>query len=91
MQYYVQFPTTKLGQARPLKELKAFDKVEVEAGKSRISKIELDKYSVSFYDEGRACWFAQKGTYVVHIGTSVVEIVEKIEISVAEDFTWTGV
>jgi beta-glucosidase len=91
VQYYVQFPDTRIGQSRPFKELKAFTKIEVEASESKISKVVLDKYSVSFYDSERACWFAQKGKYTVHICFSVADIVNEVRFEVAEDFTWTGV
>lgn len=90
IQFYVQFPET-YGNLRPLKELKAFTKVALAPGESKTATVLLDRNSVSFYDAEKSCWTAKKGIYVIHVGSSVVDIAEEVEFIVPEDFTWTGV
>jgi beta-glucosidase len=65
IQFYVQSPETWVGQARPFKELKAFAKVALDLGQSKVVTVELDKYSVSIYDEANSCWQAKNATYNV--------------------------
>jgi beta-glucosidase len=76
---------------RPLKELKAFEKVEVGVGAREEVSVELDRYAVSYYDEMGCCWRAVKGTYAVLAGFSAVDIVGRVEFEVEEEFVWTGV
>lgn len=74
---------------RPVKELKAFEKPEIEAGASKQVTVSLDKYSVSVY--GTDSWYAEQGRYEVLVGLSSVNIVASAEFIVSESFTWTGV
>lgn len=91
VQLYIQSPKISIGQPRPLKELKAFAKIGLDKGQSEMITMQLDKYSVSFYDESNALWRAQKGVYNILVGTSAVDIVASVSFAVPRDFTWTGV
>ncbi|RDW61455.1 hypothetical protein BP5796_11347 [Coleophoma crateriformis] len=91
VQFYVQLPETTIGRTRPVKELKAFSKVELAAGQEKTISVILDKYSLSIYDADSACWRALKGDFAVLVGTSSVDISTRTAFSVAEEFTWTGV
>lgn len=91
VQFYVQMPETTLGLRRPLKELKAFTKVEVDAGQQVLTKVILDRYSFSVYDAESSCWKGLQGVHKIHVGTSSCEISATVNIAVAESFTWTGV
>jgi beta-glucosidase len=91
VQFYVQFPQQATGAARPLKELKAFEKVELAAAQETTVKVILDKDAISFYDAEIKAWRAQKGEYVVLVGTSTKDIRGKTTFEVPQEFTWTGV
>lgn len=73
---------------RPIKELKAFEKPEIEAGASKKVSVSLDKYAVSIYDTDS--WRAERGRYEVLVGLSSDNIVARAEFEVSKDFTWTG-
>lgn len=76
---------------RPLKELRAFKKVALEAGEARDIVITLDRDAVSFYNSQQMCWEARPGAYKVLVGLSSVDITHSIDFTVDKDFTWTGV
>ncbi|PSK55226.1 Beta-glucosidase 1 [Elsinoe australis] len=90
VQVYISDPKSKV--IRPKKELKAFKKVDVEAGETKTVEIELDKYAVSFWDEEVEKWLAEKGAFEVVIAKSAdpsAEVLRK-EFMLAESFTWSG-
>jgi beta-glucosidase len=89
LQFYVQ-PQFDGPVSRPVKELKAFKKQELEAGSKKKVSVELDKYAVSFYDVEEDCWSALKGVYRVLVGFSADEIVGSVNLEVQEGFLWTG-
>lgn len=87
----VQFYVGRVGASkhdRPVKELKAFQKPELDVGASTQLKVSLDKYAVSFYDQDT--WRAEEGDYEVLVGLSSVDIVARSALEVSEDFTWNG-
>jgi len=56
---------------RPVKELKGFEKVVLERGERRTVEIELRvRDAISFWDEQRDAWCAEKGEYEVVVGNS---------------------
>lgn len=59
---------------RPEKELQAFTKVFLEAGETKHITLDLDKYSVGFYDTNRSAWVAEEGTFDALIGSSSQDI-----------------
>ncbi|KXJ84628.1 glycoside hydrolase superfamily [Microdochium bolleyi] len=79
------------GHARPPKELRAFEKVALEAGEVRDVVLTLDRDCVSFYDAARMCWEARPGVYKVLVGLSSVDITHSVDFTVDKGFTWTGV
>lgn len=91
VQFYIEIPRTNIGSLRPLRELKAFAKVELVAGEKKTVKVILDKYSISFYDAANSSWRAQSGIYTVLAGTSSRELSSTATFVVPEEFTWTGV
>ena len=60
--------------ARPLKELKGFDKVELNPGESKTVEIKLDKKDFSFWNPATKDWYAEKGKFVVRVGSSSADI-----------------
>jgi beta-glucosidase len=56
---------------RPKKELKAFKKVGLEKGESKVVEISLElKYAASFWDEVREAWIVEKGEFELLVGGS---------------------
>lgn len=101
VQFYVRDDSCRF--PRPIKELVAFEKVFLEPGQAASVIVNLDKYSVGYYDDSISEWIAEKGTFEVMIGASSADIryviiyelrVEadilrhRACIRVDEDFTW---
>ncbi|KAG9233164.1 glycoside hydrolase superfamily [Amylocarpus encephaloides] len=86
VQAYIHDEKSRL--PRPEKELRAFDKVFLKPGETKDATLVLDKYSVGYYDTDLAAWIAEEGVFEVLIGSSSVDIREKIPFEVKESFTW---
>ncbi|KAK0653001.1 family 3 glycoside hydrolase [Cercophora newfieldiana] len=94
VQVYVAPPKGQ-GVNRPVKELKGFAKVELEAWQSEKVKVEIEtKYAVSYWDEFRKQFCAEAGEYEVIVSDSS-ELKEgkalKGTFKVGETFWWLGV
>ena len=74
VQVYVSMP----GKDRPLKELKAFEKVFLESGEKKKVVIKLKPEDFMQYDDS---WILEKGEYTIHVGTSSDRIMESISLS----------
>lgn len=55
---------------RPVKELKAYEKVAVEPGESRSVTMELDTRSFAFWDTEAHDWKVEPGTFTIRVGGS---------------------
>ena len=55
---------------RPVKELKAFQKVMLQPGQTQAVSITIDRQALSFYDDRAHDWVAEPGDFVATIGTS---------------------
>ncbi|KAH6879844.1 glycoside hydrolase superfamily [Thelonectria olida] len=78
---------------RPRKELKGFAKVWVAKGKTATAEIVLDKYALSYWDEEKEKWHAERGIFKVLISRSADprdEVLEK-EFELEKDLYWIGV
>ena len=71
-QLYVQDVTSSV--PRPQKELKGFQRIELDPGESTTVSLQLSKRDLSFWNPDTRDWFAEKGTFVVKIGSSSKEI-----------------
>jgi beta-glucosidase len=60
---------------RPVKELKAFQKVYLQPGETRQVSLTIDKGALSFYDEANSQWKAELGKFEALAGTSSDKIV----------------
>jgi len=67
-------------EPRPLKELKAFQKVELEPGKSKTVTFQLNRQHFSFWHPRIGSWLAEKGKFILHLGSSVSDIRLKQEL-----------
>ena len=66
---------------RPLKELKAFQKVFLQPGEQKDVILTIDKSALSFYDEQTSMWKAEKGDFEALIGTASDKISKKIKFT----------
>jgi len=55
---------------RPVRELKAFDKVRLNAGESTDVTLSLDESAFRFFDEERMEWVLEPGAFRIHVGNS---------------------
>lgn len=55
---------------RPVKELKAFQKVFLQPGETRQVSLTVDKQALSFYDEAKGQWTAEPGVFEALVGTA---------------------
>lgn len=76
---------------RPLKELKGFERIFVEAGKTESVLFSLSlKDSASYFDEYMDKWSLENGSYEVQVGTSSDDIQLYQKFSVKETKFWVG-
>ncbi|WP_242949067.1 beta-glucosidase [Acetitomaculum ruminis] len=59
---------------RPLKELKGFSKVFLEAGQSKTVTIKLDDKAFRYWNSATSSWEIEEGYYQFYIGASVEDI-----------------
>jgi beta-glucosidase len=59
---------------RPVKELKGFAKVELASGQSATVTLELSKKDFSFWNPETKGWFAEKGAFIIKVGSSSRDI-----------------
>ena len=59
---------------RPLKELKGFKKVYLQAGESKKITINLDRRSLAYYDVSAHAWDVARGVYRILVGSSSQDI-----------------
>jgi len=66
---------------RPAKELKGFKRVELAPGESSEVIVRLTKKDFSFWNPITKDWLAEKGAFILHIGSSSKDIKLKKEIA----------
>lgn len=64
---------------RPKKELRAFEKIDLEAGETKNIILELEKDAFAYYDEKDREFLVEPGIYTIYAGKSVEEICLKAE------------
>ncbi|MCU7202975.1 glycoside hydrolase family 3 C-terminal domain-containing protein [Turicibacter sanguinis] len=67
---------------RPLKELKNFVKIELQAGETKEVSMTLNKRSFATYNEQISDWYVESGEYEILIGKSSRDIVLKEKINI---------
>lgn len=76
---------------RPLKELKAFSKVDLTPGEEAKVVLNLDKDAFKFWDDrGSGVWTASSGEFEVSVGTSSVDLPLKGIARLTQTLTWLG-
>lgn len=89
VQVYVAPPESPVN--RPPKELRGFNKVELEAGESDVVEIHMNRsQATSFWHEKCSSWCSFAGTYKILVSnTSVGDFLEG-SFNVGETKFWTG-
>jgi beta-glucosidase len=72
VQAYVHDVKSRL--PRPEKELVAFEKVFLQPGETKHIYLNLNKYSVGYYDTNLKAWIAEEGVFKVLVGASSADI-----------------
>jgi len=80
VQVYVSDPVSSL--PRPVKELKAFEKVFLKNGETRTVSFELNKDAFSYYDSSKHDWILEPGEFNILIGSSSADIRQEFSITV---------
>ncbi len=78
VQLYIQDTVSSL--PRPEKELKGFAKVHLQPGESKEINLSLDFESFAFFDDTKGKWTAEPGDFIIMIGNSSRNIVEKASL-----------
>ncbi len=66
--------------ARPQQELKAFAKVSLDPGESRVVELALDDRAFAFWDVAAHGWTVEPGTFELRVGTSSRAIAHRVTI-----------
>jgi beta-glucosidase len=74
--------------ARPIKELKGFQKVFLQPGASQKVNLELEQRSVAYFNTAIHQWDGLPGTYNVLVGASSQDIRLSGQFSVKSEFTF---
>lgn len=64
---------------RPVKELKAFEKVYLKVGEEKTVSFSIDKSALSFFDDKKHSWITEPGDFEAIIGSSANDIRGKIK------------
>jgi len=78
IQLYVK--DLKSSEMRPEKELKAFQKIELNAGEEKIVTFTIDKSALQFYSDVKKEWVAEPGKFSLLVGASSRDIKGKVDV-----------
>ncbi len=79
VQLYVGDPDASV--PRPVKELKAFEKVLLDPGQSRDLSLELPPRAFAFFDTDAGAWRVEAGSFTIAAGFSAMDIRARTEVS----------
>ena len=80
VQLYVEAPETEV--VRPVRELKGFEKIFLEAGEEKTVTFTLDERAFAYWNTLIHDWYAEEGTYKVMIGENADQMCKGEEITV---------
>jgi beta-glucosidase len=66
---------------RPGKELKAFQKIELNPGEEKTVTFTIDKSALQFYSDAKKAWIAEPGKFTAIIGSSSKDIKSKVDFT----------
>lgn len=73
VQLYIA-PAGQRRQPRPIRELKAFTKVELKPGETKTVSFTLDKRSFSYFSKRLGDWYVESGEFRIQAGPSSVDL-----------------
>ena len=79
MQLYIS--DKKASVERPVKELKAFQKLYLQPGETKQLTFTIDQSALSFYDEQKGEWRAEPGEFEALVGTSSAQILSRLKFT----------
>jgi beta-glucosidase len=80
VQLYIE---DKTGYAvRPIRELKGFEKVSLDAGETKTVAFTLDKRAFAYYNTGLGDWFSPSGEYEIVIGASSRDLRQRESVTI---------
>jgi beta-glucosidase len=85
-QIYVQ--DVKASVARPMMELKGFQKVALQPGETKKVSVTLDRGAFAFFDEKQSSWVAEAGEFKVLVGASGRDVQLTGGFSLDQNITW---
>lgn len=85
-QIYVQ--DLKSSVARPVKELKGFQKVSLQPGETKRVSVALDRSAFAYFDEQQGAWVAEAGEFKVLVGASGRDVRLTGGFSLDQNITW---
>ena len=71
----------KASVERPVKELKAFQKLYLQPGETKQLTFTIDQSALSFYDEQKGEWRAEPGEFEALVGTSSAQILSRLKFT----------
>ena len=83
VQVYVADPESAV--KRPIKELKAFEKVLLQSGESRTVFFRLERRAFAYWSESLADWRVESGRFDILVGTSSANIACEAAVNVTSD------
>ncbi|KAG5718830.1 putative beta-glucosidase I [Termitomyces sp. T112] len=75
---------------RPIKELKAFIKVDLQPGETKKVTLQLDREALGFYDDRAVHWIAEGGKFKVLVAASSADVRLTQNIELTGVLTWDG-
>ena len=82
VQFYVG--DNKASVIRPVKELKAFEKIALQPGETKLVSYIINDEDLKYFDENRHEWVAERGVFTVYVGSSSADIHGKVEFDFEE-------
>ncbi|MBD0400991.1 glycoside hydrolase family 3 C-terminal domain-containing protein [Flammeovirga sp. EKP202] len=70
---------------RALKELKAFQKVQLEAGEKTNLSLTVSIKDLQYYNEGKSDWELEKGDYYIYVGNASDNISKRLKITISDN------
>ena len=81
VQLYVRTPGVAV--TRAVRELRAFERVELEPGESATVQLEVAVADLAYYDEAGAQWVIEPGSYSAEVGPNAGDLLPAVEFTLA--------
>lgn len=83
VQLYVSAKDSKV--IRPVRELRGFEKVELQPGETKTVSFELDSRAFAYWNKDISDWYVETGAYEIQIGKNAQEILLSAEVEVESE------